>query len=106
MLGQRPEVFDLHPRQTDAFESSGIHGKQLGGRRHSPGEALAETSGNGPNSKSRNLLADDRIDEHAKGIVHRLRFAPDLEIDGFSRIDEPRDLSVTGLQRGQRSIAM
>jgi len=105
VLGERPEVVDLHPGEPHAPEAAGIQRQHLGGRGHPPTEALAEPSRNGPRSVSRNLLADDRVDEHAEGITQGASSAPGPRIHGFSGIDEPRQLPVTGLQGGQCAIA-
>jgi len=105
MVGQRPDVFDFPLGQPHALQIGGVHGKQLGGGGHPLGEALLEPSSNGAGGESRNLLADDRVDQHAERVAHRPRLAPGPGIDGFRRLDEPRDLSIAGFQRGQRRTA-
>src|SRR5205807_6263700 len=51
------------------------------------------------------LLADDRVDEHAEGITQRPGTAPGFGVDGFCRVDEARELSIARLQRRQGSVA-
>src|SRR5438309_303676 len=105
MLRQRAEVFDFHPRKADAFEIGRVEGEQLGGGWHPAAEALGEPARDGPRRETRDLLADDRVDEHAEGITQRTRPTPRFRIDRFGRIDQPGELSIARLQRRQGSVA-
>src|SRR6266480_2039520 len=101
VLRQRAEVFDFHARQTDALEINRVEGEQLGRGRHPAVEALGEPAGDGARREARDLLTDDRVDEDAEGFAQRSRSAPGLGIDRLGRLDQPRELSIAGFQRGQ-----
>ena len=102
--GQRAHVLDFPPGEPDGSEIGGIQGKELGWRGHPAAKVLLQPAGDGPRRVAGNLLADDRVDKHAEGIAERPPSAPGFRVDWFRGIDEPRKLSIAGLQRGQRAL--
>src|SRR6202035_1334671 len=98
VLGQRADVLDLPAGEPDGPEVGGFEGEQLRGRRHPPTKALLQPPRYGLSGVPGDLLTDDRVDKHTEGIAERSRFAPGFGIDRLRRIDQPRQLSITGLQ--------
>lgn len=103
LLSQRTNVFDLHSREPDLPQVGGIEGQQLLRCRQPAAKPFLEPAGDGAGRESRNLLANDGIDEHAERVAYWSRPPPFRRIDGLNRVDEPGELSVAGSQGGQRA---
>ena len=105
VLGQRADVLDFPPGEPDRPEVGRLQGEQLGGRRHPSAEALLQPSRDGTRRVTRNLLPDDRVDQHAEGIAERPCPAPCRCIDRLGRLDEACQLPIAGLQGNERLTA-